>query len=122
MGLILLTSLNLWRWTCQNNLQSNYTISEVLEQQTTIPKVYSPSSKNDIRNISGIHFVSKLYESFIKCLALSFVNPFLDPGQCGRLNGCSISRYIIKLLHLFYFNLDKTNDSASLGKFVVRVV
>ena len=52
----------------------------VVEQQTAIPKVYPPSSKDDLRNISGTPFFSKLYESFLSAWLLPFVNPFLDPG------------------------------------------
>ena len=86
----------------------------VVEQQTAIPKVYPPSSKDDLRNISGTPFFSKLYESFLSAWLLPFVNPFLDPGQCGGLKGSSISHYLIKLLHFIHFNLDKREPHAVL--------
>ena len=69
---------------------------------------------DDLRNISGTPFFSKLYESFLSAWLLPFINPFLDPGQCGGLKGSSISHYLIKLLHFIHFNLDKREPHAVL--------
>ena len=86
----------------------------VVEQQTPIPKIHPPSSKDDLRNISGTPFFSKQYESFLSDWLLPYVNPFLDPGQCGGLKGSSISHYLIKLLHFIHYNLDRTEPHAVL--------
>ena len=86
----------------------------VIEQQTPIPKVYPVSSKDDLRNISGTPFFSKQYESFLSDWLLPFVDPFLDPGQCGGLKKSSISHYLVKLLHFIHFNLDKSQPHAVL--------
>ena len=57
----------------------------VNEQQVPIPKKKNPESFDDLRNISGTPFFSKLYESFLSGWLLPTVEPFLDPGQCGGL-------------------------------------
>ena len=88
--------------------------SWVIEQQTPIPKVHPPASKDDLRNISGTPFFSKQYESFISNWLLPIVDPFLDPGQCGGLKKSSISRYLIKLLYFIHFNLDRPQPHAVL--------
>ena len=88
--------------------------SWVIEQQTPIPKVHPPSSKDDLRNISGTPFFSKQYESFLSDWLLPIVDPFLDPGQCGGLKKSSISHYLIKLLHFIHFNLDRPQPHAVL--------
>ena len=84
----------------------------VMEQQTPIPKCYPPSSLDELRNISGTPFFSKQYESFISDWLLPFVEPFLDPGQCGGLKKSSISHYLIKLLHYIHYNLDRPQSYA----------
>ena len=60
----------------------------------------------DLRNISGTPFFSKQYESFLSDWLLPFVDPYLDPGQCGGLKRSSTSHYLKKLLHYIQFNLD----------------
>ena len=66
----------------------------------------------DVRNISGTPFFSKQYESFLSDWLIPFVNPYLDPGQCGGLRKSSISHYLIKLLHFIHFNLDRPDAHA----------
>ena len=65
--------------------------SWVKEQQSPIPKVFPPSSMDEIRNISGTPLFSKRYESFVSDWLLPIVDPFLDPGQRGGLKTSSIS-------------------------------
>ena len=65
----------------------------VREYQTPIPKIPSPQTEDDIRNIAKTNFLSKQYERFIADWILPIVEPFLDPGQCGGLKGSSITHY-----------------------------
>ena len=76
-----------------------------VEQQIPLPKVYPPSSEDELRNIAKTPFFSKVYESFIGGWLLSFIQPYLDPGQCG-LKGMSITHYLIKLLHFVHSTWD----------------
>ena len=87
----------------------------VVENQTPIPKSYPPESEEDLRNISGTPFFSKLYESFLSDWLLPIVLPFLDPSNCGGLKGTSISHYLIRPLHfiLHFFSVEKRQPHAA---------
>ena len=86
----------------------------MVEYQTPIPKLNPPSTADDLRNISSTSFYSKQYESFLGEWLFPFVEPFLDPGQCGGLKGSSISHYLVKLLHFIHSYLDKKEPHAVL--------
>ena len=86
----------------------------VIEYQTPIPKIKNPASKDDLRNISFTAFFSKQYESFLGDWLFPYIEPFLDPGQCGGLKGSSISHYLVKLLHFVHSYLDKNEPYAVL--------
>ena len=86
----------------------------VIEHQIAIPKVQSPSSEDETRNIASTSFFSKVYESFIGDWIFPFIAPFLDPGQCGGLKGSSITHYLVKLLHFVHSYLDLTQPHAVL--------
>ena len=83
-----------------------------IEYQTPIPKVPHPVDEGQLRNISKTSFFSKNYESFLCDWLLPFINPFLDPGQCGGLSQSSITHYLIKLLHFCHYNLDQRDPHA----------
>ena len=86
----------------------------VVEHQIAIPKVKPPQSEEDLRNISGTAFFSKVYESFLGEWIYPYIDPFLDPGQCGGLKGSSITHYLVKLLHFVHTHLDKRDPHAIL--------
>ena len=76
-----------------------------IEHQLAIPKVTPPQSEEELRNISKTPFFSKVYESFIGGWLIPYIQPYLDPDQCG-LRGKSITHYLIKLLHFIHSTLD----------------
>ena len=84
----------------------------VIEHQTAIPKVNPPTCEDDLRNISGTPFLSKVYESFLSDWLLPIVTPYLDPANCGGLEGTSSSHYMIRLLHFIHSTVDKTEPHA----------
>ena len=86
----------------------------IVEYQTPIPKLNPPSTADDLRNIASTSFYSKQYESFIGEWLFPYVEPFLDPGQCGGLKGSSISHYLVKLLHFIHSYLDRKEPHAVL--------
>ena len=43
-----------------------------------------------------------------------YIEPYLDPSQCGGLKRSSISHYLVKLLHFVHKNLDKKQPYAVL--------
>ena len=86
----------------------------VIEYQVAIPKVKPPQSADDLRNISSTSFFSKVYESFLGQWLFPYIEPFLDPGQCGGLRGSSITHYLVRLLHFTHKFLDKREPYAVL--------
>ena len=84
------------------------------EYQVPIPKKPKPVDEGQLRNISKTAFFSKTYESFLVDWMLPFINPHLDPGQCGGLSNSSITHYMIKLLHFLHLNLDQQDPHATI--------
>ena len=58
--------------------------------------------------------MSKVYESFIGDWIFPYIDPFIDPGQCGGLKGSSITHYLVKLLHFVHSHLDLSQPHAVL--------
>ena len=86
----------------------------VVEYQLALPKVKSPLSEDDTRNIASTAYLSKQYESFIGDWIFPYIEPFIDPGQCGGLKGSSITHYLVKLLHFIHKYLDLSTPHAVL--------
>ena len=86
----------------------------VVEYQLAIPKVHPPLTEDDTRNIAGTAYLSKQYESFIADWMAPYIEPFIDPGQCGGLKGSSITHYLVKLLDFVHVKLDMKQPHAVL--------
>ena len=86
----------------------------VVEYQLAIPKVHPPLTEDDTRNIASTAFLSKQYESFLADWMMPFIEPFIDPGQCGGLKNSSITHYLVKLLHFIHVKLDLKQPHAVL--------
>ena len=86
----------------------------VVEYQLCIPKVQPPLSEDNLRNLASTAYLSKQYESFIGDWILPYLEPFIDPGQCGGLKGSSITHYLVRLLNFVHLNLDKNQPHAVL--------
>ena len=96
---------------------ANYPRPWVVENQTPIPKVSPTTSEDDLRNISGTPFFSKLYESFLSDWLLPLVLPYLDPANCGGFKESSIFHYLIRLLHFIHSTADKSEPQATVMAF-----
>ena len=66
------------------------------------------------RVISMTPFLSKVYERILGQWLMPYVDPHLDPGQCGGLTGTSTTHYLIKMLHFIHSNLDKQHHAVIL--------
>ena len=75
---------------------------------------YPPLSEDDTRNIASTSYLSKQYESFIGEWIFPYIEPFIDPGQCGGLKGSSITHYLVKLLHFVHSYMDLKQPHAVL--------
>ena len=99
-----------------NNITSSakYPRQWVNEYQIAIPKILSPQSEDDLRNIASTAYFSKIYESFIGDWIFPFIGPYIDPAQCGGLKGSSITHYLIRLLHFVHMFADMREPHAVL--------
>ena len=86
----------------------------VVEYQTAIPKINPPLTEDDTRNLAATAFLSKQYESFLADWMMPFIEPFIDPGQCGGLKNSSITHYLVKLLNFVHVKLDLKQPHAVL--------
>ena len=86
----------------------------VVEYQLAIPKVSPPQTEDDTRNIASTAYFSKQYESFLGDWLFPFIEPYIDPGQCGGLKSSSITHYLVKLLHFIHSHLDSKQPHAVL--------
>ena len=59
--------------------------------------------------------MSKVYEAFLVDWLLPFIEPYLDPGQCGGLKGISVNHYLLKLLHFVQSEIDQNPPHAVLS-------
>ena len=105
--------------TIYNKINSTFEYPRqwVKESQIPIPKVFPPSTEDDLRPISKTFFFSKVYESFIGDWLLPFIRPYMDPGQYG-IKGSSIVHYLIKFLHFIHSTLDLKKPHAVLAALV----
>ena len=96
---------------------SEYPRQWVKESQISIPKVFPPTSEDDLRPISRTFFFSKVYEGFIADWLFPFILPYMDPGQYG-MKGSSIVHYLIKFLHFIHSSLDLKQPHAVLAALI----
>jgi hypothetical protein len=93
---------------------AEYPLQWKKEYQQAIPKATPPLSEDDVRNISSTAYLSKQYEYFISEWIFPYIEPFLDPDQCGGLKGSSITHYLVKLVHYVHSYLDRRQPHAVL--------
>jgi hypothetical protein len=86
----------------------------VVEYQLAILKVTPPLSEDNTRNIASTAYLSKQYETFIGDWIFPYIEPFIDPGQCGGLKSSSITHYLVRLLHFVHRYLDMKQPHAVL--------
>ena len=79
------------------------------EYVTPVPKVYPPSTTDDLRKISGTKNFSKIYESLISETMISDMEPHIDEAQYGNQKGLSIQHYLVKMVNRILTILDTNN-------------
>ena len=73
---------------------------------TPVPKVFPPTKIEDLRNISGLITLNKIYEKCIAELMISDMKEKLDPTQYANQRGVSMQHYLIKMLNRILTSLD----------------
>ena len=80
------------------------------EYVTPVPKVFPPSSRDDLRKISGTKKFSKIYEALISETILKDMEPSIDPAQYGNQKGISIQHYLVNMVNRILTILDTNNQ------------
>ena len=83
------------------------------EYHLPIPKVPSPKSEDQLRNLGLTPFISKRLEWLLIQWIWPFISPHLDPDQLGGLPGCSVDHYLVLLLDFIHQKLDNLNRDHS---------
>jgi len=90
-----------------------------IEMVTPVPKENPPKSIDQLRNISGLKTLNKIFEKLITKLMVSDLSKKLDPSQYANQRGISIQHYLVKLLDKILTSLDsKGNPKAVLATLV----
>ena len=78
-----------------------------LEHQIIIPKVLSPQTKDDLRNLGLSVFFSKCLESVLVDWLWPVVSQFISRDQYGGQAGCGTYHYFVRLVNYIYTELDR---------------
>ena len=82
-----------------------------LEMVTPAPKVYPPSTVDDLRKISGLKNFSKIAEKVLGTLLISDMAETRDPSQYGNEKGVSVNHYLIRMINEILTAVDKNSVS-----------
>ena len=80
-----------------------------LEIVTPVPKVHPIKSIDDLRNISGLTNLNKIFEKLIIGLIVKDMKDRIDPSQYANHKGLSIQHYLVKFLDRILSSLDGGN-------------
>ena len=92
-------------------LQGNWPDICKMEIVTPIPKEYPTKTIDQLRNISGLSNLNKIFEKLIVKLVVQDMKEQLDPSQFANQKGLSIQHYLVKFLDRILSSLDRANSS-----------
>ena len=84
-----------------------------LEMVTPVPKVSPPKKLDELRNISGLLNLDKIYEKIISKMMISDMKVNIDPAQFANQQGLSIQHYLVKMIDRIHMALDNNSKSES---------
>ena len=79
------------------------------ESVTPVPKVPSPKSPEELRNISGLLTFNKIAEQMIAELIIKDMSVNLDPAQYANQKGLSLQHYLIKMIDRILSDTDNNS-------------
>ena len=85
---------------------------------TPVPKKSSPKNVDELRNISGLLNLDKLFEKLVSKMMISDMKNHLDPSQYANQKGLSINHYLIKMIDKILTAVDANDKQAVLATFV----
>ena len=77
-----------------------------LESVTPVPKVYPPTTVNELRNISGLLTFDKVADKMIAEVIISDMSSLLDPSQYANQKELSLQHYLIRMIHKILTDTD----------------
>ena len=88
-----------------------------LEMVTPAPKVYPPTTVNDLRKISGLTNFSKIAEKILGDLMISDMAKSRDPSQYGNEKGLSVNHYLTNMINEILTSVDKNSAKEKFAVF-----
>ena len=85
---------------------------------TPVPKKFPPKTVDDLRNISGLLNLDKVFEKLVSKLIIQDMKEKIDPSQYANQKGLSINHYLIKMIDKILAAVDKNDKVAVLATFV----
>ena len=85
---------------------------------TPVPKNFPPKKLNNLRSISGLMTIDKIFEKLLAEKMIEDMSKSLDPSQFGNQKGISIQHYLIQMIHKILSDTDKSEVTAVLATFV----
>ena len=82
-----------------------------MEIVTPVPKEHPTKSIDQLRNISGLTNLNKVFEKLIIRLVVDDMKAKIDPSQYANQKGLSIQHYLVKFIDRILSALDKGNNS-----------
>ena len=82
-----------------------------MEIVTPVPKEFPTKTIDQLRNISGLTNLNKIFEKLIVKLVVQDMKENLDPSQYANQKGLSIQHYLVKFLDRVLSSLDRANRS-----------
>ena len=85
---------------------------------TPVPKKSSPKNVDELRNISGLLNLDKLFEKIVSKMVIRDMKKQIDPSQYANQKGLSINHYLIKMIDRILKAVDENDKQAVLATFV----
>ena len=88
------------------------------EYVTPVPKVFPPTKLKNLRSISGLMTMDKIFEKLIGQAMIEDMKKNIDPSQFGNQNGLSTQHYLIKMIDKILRDTDNAEVTAVLATFI----
>ena len=85
---------------------------------TPVPKKFPPKSRDELRNISGLLNLDKIFEKIVSKMIIQDMKHEIDPSQYANQQGLSINHYLFKMIDRILASVDENNKNAVLATFV----
>ena len=85
---------------------------------TPVPKKFPPRTVSELRNISGLLNLDRVFEKIVSKMIIFDMKSKLDPSQYANQKGQSINHYLVKMIDKILSTIDKNEKHAILATYV----